>query len=445
MTHLHDAVQTDLKRLLRNPPPVKLPTKRDFATVHPLLGSLPSEVCEPLAGSTKEIMKLRGVTLYKEGSKPNGIWLVSNGVVKWASNSTKNKHSLHPTFSHGSTLGLYEVLTGKPYMCDMITESVVLCFFVEAMKILELLGSDSAVEDFLWQECSILLSKVLLPQVFEKMPMQEMRAMVAERSTITIYLSGETIEIPQHSIGFLLEGFVKKQGVHEELVTSPTALLPSGGDPSFFSSEMPGAKQSNFFLQGSCYQVQTRARVIIFDIAAFEAHRPLQGRSPSIVSIDHHPPRTLSKRHSGLMSWPEHFYKARLHPYSPDEKGKQPKNLSARAMQLSIFGSMINKREWDGPSASRIGKTRPSHSQSYPRVPSSHGQPLLSGRSEWSTMRKNLEVQHRTGGQDPAHQLRSSITREINRAEESSDESGPEDELIVKIDSPSRLSFRHAS
>ena len=72
-------------------------------------------------------------------------------VWQWTSKSLKNKHSLHPTFTHGSTLGLYEVLTGKPYICDIITDSVVLCFFIETDNILSLLRSDPSVEDFLWQ------------------------------------------------------------------------------------------------------------------------------------------------------------------------------------------------------------------------------------------------------------------------------------------------------
>lgn len=75
-------MQTDLKKLQRNPPLVKIPKLHDLVSSHPLLGALPSSVREPLTSSTEEIMKLRGMTLYKEGSKPNGIWLISNGVVK---------------------------------------------------------------------------------------------------------------------------------------------------------------------------------------------------------------------------------------------------------------------------------------------------------------------------------------------------------------------------
>ncbi|KAJ6890822.1 sodium/hydrogen exchanger 8-like isoform X2 [Populus alba x Populus x berolinensis] len=151
MLHLHDAVQTDLKRLLRNPPLVKVPKITDLISVHPLLGALPSMVRKVLEGSAKEIMKPCGVPLYKEGSKPNGVWLISNGVVKWTSKNIRSRHSLHPTFTHGSTLGLYELLVGKRCMCDIITDSVVLCFFIESEKILSVLGSDPAVEDFLWQ------------------------------------------------------------------------------------------------------------------------------------------------------------------------------------------------------------------------------------------------------------------------------------------------------
>lgn len=76
------SVQTDLKKLLRNPPLVKIPKISDLISFHPLFGAIPSSIRVPLEGSTKETMKLRGVTLYKEGSKPNGIWLISNGVVK---------------------------------------------------------------------------------------------------------------------------------------------------------------------------------------------------------------------------------------------------------------------------------------------------------------------------------------------------------------------------
>lgn len=61
---------------------MKIPKIHDLVSSHPLLGALPSSVREPLSSTTKEIMKLRGMTLYKEGSKPNGIWLISNGVAK---------------------------------------------------------------------------------------------------------------------------------------------------------------------------------------------------------------------------------------------------------------------------------------------------------------------------------------------------------------------------
>ncbi|XP_027191972.1 sodium/hydrogen exchanger 7 isoform X4 [Cicer arietinum] len=235
MLHLHDAVQTDLKKLLRNPPLVKLPK---ISNIHPMLGALPSSVRELLSSGTKEMMKLRGLTLYKEGAKSKGIWLISNGVVKWESKTIRSKHPFYPTFTHGSTLGLYEVLTGRPYICNVVTDSIVFCLFVEADKIISCLKSDPSMEDFLWQESAISLSKILLPQIFEKLTVQDLRALIAERSEMTIYIREETIEIPYHSVAFLLEGYIKTQG--RELVTAPAALLPSHGNRSFRSLSISG-------------------------------------------------------------------------------------------------------------------------------------------------------------------------------------------------------------
>lgn len=59
-----------------------MPKIGELLRAHPLLGALPAQTRLPIESSTKENMKLRGVTLYKEGSKPIGIWLISVGVVK---------------------------------------------------------------------------------------------------------------------------------------------------------------------------------------------------------------------------------------------------------------------------------------------------------------------------------------------------------------------------
>ncbi|XP_050375031.1 sodium/hydrogen exchanger 8 isoform X3 [Argentina anserina] len=365
MLHLHDAVQTDLKKLLRNPPLVKVPKITDLISLNPLMGALPSSVREPLEGSTKETMKLRGVTLYKEGSKPTGIWLISTGVVKWKSKSMKNKHSLHPTFTHGSTLGLYEVLTGKPCICDIITDSVVLCFFIDNHEILSMLRSDPSVEDFLWQESAIMLLKLLLPQKFENMAMQDLRILVAERSTMTIYLSGEVVEIPHRSIGILLEGFVKSQGIQEEIITSPAPLLSSHGYQSFRNLETIGTmeSQTNFSCQGSSYFVETRSRVIVFDIATFESDS------------------ALSREHTGLISWPEQYLHLKQLEQNPEGTNQQANSLSTRALQLSIYGSMVN--------------VEPPRNPSFPRsvpISLSDSRPLASDKPEGaSTVRKNLK------------------------------------------------------
>lgn len=90
------------------------------------------------------------------------------------------------------------------------------------------------------QESSIVLAKLLFPQVFEKMEMRDLRVLVVERSVMTTYIAGETIEIPRHSIGLLLEGFIKSHGIQEELITSPAVLFSSHGNQSFHNMENSG-------------------------------------------------------------------------------------------------------------------------------------------------------------------------------------------------------------
>ncbi|KAF9677498.1 hypothetical protein SADUNF_Sadunf08G0114000 [Salix dunnii] len=429
MLHLHDAVQADLKRFLRNPPLVMLPKITDLISVHPLLGALPSIVREPLERSSKEIMKPRGVPLYKEGSKPNGVWLISNGVVKWTSKSIRSKHSMHPSFTHGSTLGLYELLVGKRCLCDIITDSAVLCFFIECEKILSLLASGPAVEDFLWQESAIFIAKLLLPQVFEKMPMQELRALVAERSVMTTYIRGETIEIPRHSIGFLLEGFIKAHGFQDELIASPAVLLPPQGNQSFQKIEISGAQAASFSHQESRYQVEARARVILFDMAAFEADGALRRRSSSLVSVlVDHPRRSFTREHGGLLSWPEKLYKRREHEQNFEGTCRSENSLSVRAMQLSIFGSMVDMQRrahsFSGSQVKRsqslsVLKTASFHSNQQARVPS----------KEAAYPRKSLDVR-KLIGKTPAPPLQSTGINETCIIDNISDESDAEDEFV---------------
>lgn len=99
------------------------------------------------------------------------------------------------------------------------------------------------------QESAIVLAKLLFPQIFEKMPMQEIRALVAEKSTMSTYIRGESIELPPHFMGLLLEGYIKGQGTQEELIASPAALLPWYGDMSFRGSDVSGKASSKMFDQ----------------------------------------------------------------------------------------------------------------------------------------------------------------------------------------------------
>lgn len=74
--------QTDLKKLLRSPPLLKMPNIIDTMRNHPFIWALPAMFRETLIGSAKELTELPEVSIYGEGSNPSGIWLISNGLVK---------------------------------------------------------------------------------------------------------------------------------------------------------------------------------------------------------------------------------------------------------------------------------------------------------------------------------------------------------------------------
>nr|BAK23260.1 Na+/H+ antiporter [Puccinellia tenuiflora] len=454
MVHLDDALQTDLKKLKRNPPLAKMPRVSELLNTHPLVGALPAAVRDPLLSGTKETIKVHGTILYSEGSRPTGIWLVSTGIVKWTSQRLSTRHSLDPILSHGSTLGLYEALVGKPYICDIITESVVHCFFIEAEKIEQLRQSDPSIEDFLWQESALVIARIFLPQIFEKMAMREMRVLISERSTMNIYIKGEDIELGHNYVCILLEGFLK---TNQTLITPPAVLLPSNTDLNVFGLQSSAMNHIDYCYTAPSYQVEARARAILFDIRSPEAESDMQ-RSASLLSPKLGPPRTQSKEHIGLLRWPQSFHHRSRGPGNPSlaEIGKQPGSFSARALQVSMYGSMMDDEMHTAqprPRPDRV-EANQKHSSSYPKVPSrplSNTRPLLSVRSEGSNMMKRKSAP--APAPAPAHapalapfpalaagRHHRAITEDGNLSDESTGE-----EVIVRVDSPSMLAFQPPS
>ncbi|GLJ39011.1 hypothetical protein SUGI_0795200 [Cryptomeria japonica] len=455
MSQLHDAVQTDLKKLLRKPPSVQMPSVREILSSHPFLGALPSFISEPLGNAAKEFMKLRGNILYEEGSKPDGIWLIANGVVRWKSKSIAERHLLHPTFSHGSTLGLYEALTGKTHMCDLIADSVVHCFFIETEKILSALRLTPDIEDFFWQESAMVVAKLILPQQFEEMSMQELRVLVLERSTMRIYLRGEMFEIPPYDVAIVLEGFVKQEGKNE-FATAPAVLLAAHKESHLTNA---GSKQSITAHHGEWFDADTRSRIIIFGISSVHNVSHRTRSSASILSCSLRVPGRPSYEHEGLVSWPEKPYisgkseQNAVTRYASDP-GYRPS--SEKSMQLSRFGSMVTGKKY----SARGGRflrvpwgTGLRSSKSYPSVKSKirkffSSTALLSVQSQGGpAMQRRLKseghIPTASAGPSKIPPRLGAATRKP--ADDSSEGSDAEDEYIVRIDSPSKLFHNQVS
>eukprot|EP00252_Welwitschia_mirabilis_P008895 TRINITY_DN21146_c0_g1_i2.p1 TRINITY_DN21146_c0_g1~~TRINITY_DN21146_c0_g1_i2.p1 ORF type:complete len:1146 (+),score=210.80 TRINITY_DN21146_c0_g1_i2:272-3709(+) len=465
MNQLHDSVQTDLKKLLRNPPLVRMPSVAEMLNDHPLIGALPSNIRQPLRSAAKEMLIMRGKPLYKESSKSEGIWLIANGVVQWKSKSIEHRHFLHPTFSHGSTVGLYESLTGRPYLCELTADSVLHCFFIEKENILSALRSTPAIEDFLWKESAMVVAKLVLPDQFEDMSMQEMRALVLEHSTMRCYLRGETIEILPKEIAILLEGYVRQEGSNEQTV-SPAGLLYM--QPEHRPSNIAEGRRPSMNQQALLFQADTRSRIIIFDFSSHQKESTLISRNSASSLVR---PRSLglqrraSHEHEALLSWPDMHHQNVASAHSDKKEANVSHKLSEKALRLSVFGSSVDftkysrtgsllRLAWTPGSGSADGsKLKSKHIKRFhssSAIPSATSTSNKAASASASTVRANLRSQSamRIDRDRPVdlraeHQRRKlknrSKEKERGAGDSSEDGSDAEDDHLRRIDSPSHL------
>ncbi|KAH9316486.1 hypothetical protein KI387_025113, partial [Taxus chinensis] len=294
-------------------------------------------------------------------------------------------------------------------------------------------------------ESAMVVAKLVLPWQFEEISMQEMRALVLEKSTMCTYLRGEMIEILPCDVAIVLEGFVKQEG-EDEFMTVPAVLVPSHTENHLANAV--GKQFISATRQGTWFQADTRSRIIIFDISSIHNESHLHVSSASILSHSRRIPGRLSHEHEGLVSWPNKPYNSGKPGHSAVTKsdpGFPP--LSEKAMQLSVFGSTVTGKKYSG----RGGR--------FLRVPWGMG---LRSRKSFSSFQSQIRKVYSSSAllsiqsqQGPAFQRRlksqgyisstsagaSNIPpypRAIARksVDDSSDGSVAEDEYIVQIDSP---------
>lgn len=100
------------------------------------------------------------------------------------------------------------------------------------------------------------------------------------------------------------------------------------------------------FHRGSNYQVEARAQIIFFDITNLEVDRALHSTMSMLSQAGGEMLRSHSKEHAGLLSWPESFYRSPQGPHKQDSQNEiesqaASSTFSARALQLSMYGSMV--------------------------------------------------------------------------------------------------------
>ncbi|PHU17102.1 Sodium/hydrogen exchanger 7 [Capsicum chinense] len=150
-----------------------IPKPGDVLSIHPSLGNLSPAIQSDLERSANSMLKTPDCTVYTKGSKLTSVWLIGNGSVRSKRSPIPVHYPVDSTYPRGSILGLYEALVVKPYLCDMVTDSVALCNEIKLESIISVLSRENGVEELLWKECIFVVSKLLAPDIFKKFSMQE--------------------------------------------------------------------------------------------------------------------------------------------------------------------------------------------------------------------------------------------------------------------------------
>lgn len=76
-----------------------------------------------------------------------------------------------------------------------------------------------------------MVAKIVMPQWFESITMQELRAAMVEGAGSKTYINGEVIEIRHGEVGVLLEGHLKVHG-KGAIISAPAGLVSESYAPN---------------------------------------------------------------------------------------------------------------------------------------------------------------------------------------------------------------------
>lgn len=318
--HLHDAVEADLKSLMRRPPRVDMPTPGEILGSQPLFMGISKEAQAFLEYGAKRDTKLSGSTLTKKGYTADGIWLIASGTLLWTMESMEEKdgkETREPMVVQGGVLGLYEVLAGEPYMCTVVADSVINCFFIERSKVISAAQTSPEVTSFMWKESALLVAKVILEEELGGFSLWDLRTLIGQTGRLEEHRRGTSFGVQIHEVALLLEGEVLL-GEDGPPWTPPCVLRCT-----------PTEKNVNALITSANYLCTKLCRILFFDL--FESQRletmeeGSEGGNSGRYTMGE---RKGSHDHDGLLRWKQ-----------DDEEDEEA--MAERALKSGILGSGI--------------------------------------------------------------------------------------------------------
>eukprot|EP00898_Chlorokybus_atmophyticus_P000417 jgi/Chlat1/1376/Chrsp119S01786 len=221
LAHLTKGTNTDVKRLLRHPPAVGMPSPADRLRQHPFVQALRPDLADMVVARAQEKNFQRGDVIASDSLNANSLVLLVTGHARVTfsppSSAAGTHHAAHMhrvvTFKSGSVLGSYGALTrsnnpqsGVVQRLTLIeADSIVQAFLLPAEHVRELCMKDPVIETVLYKAAvEVLISVRFYQELFEHCSRLAVHAVIS-RAQLRSFDAVPIDETPQQQHRLVLD------------------------------------------------------------------------------------------------------------------------------------------------------------------------------------------------------------------------------------------------
>ena len=212
-------IEERMKRLINNPPEIKLPNPVEFLKNVDWLQNIDKDLFAKIAGSFETRLYATGEYLIKEGETADSILVISRGTVRIC----KDNQAI-ALMKQGQTVGVITVLNGLPRISSVIAETPVTAFRIKYLKIQRFLKISEALKTILWETTAYrqAIHALRHEEVYKNVPKKTFEKWVYKGK---VFPAKEEMEIDlTNKIAIILSGSAKSKNIIG-LVLKPVIIV----------------------------------------------------------------------------------------------------------------------------------------------------------------------------------------------------------------------------